>query len=86
MSPAQIATAARRAALTLQQIPDRDKDKAQSKALSKIVRAKAEELQIPAEILGSKREISALIRGDRSGKLGSGWRYQVVGEELLAAL
>jgi ribonuclease D len=69
-----------------QQIPDRDKDKAQSKALSKIVRAKAEELQIPAEVLGSKREISALIRGERSGKLASGWRYKVVGAELVAAL
>ncbi len=70
----------------LQQIPDRDKDKAQSKALSKIIRTKAEELQIPAEVLGSKREISALIRGDQSGKLSSGWRLSIIGAELQAAL
>lgn len=68
-----------------QQFPDRDKDKAQSKALAKLVREKAEVLQIPAEVLGSKREISALLRGDQS-KLSSGWRHQLIGKELLAAL
>ena len=70
----------------VQQFPDREADKALSKKLGSIVRTKAEELGLPAEIVGSKREITALMRGDESSRLLSGWRGEQVGDDLLAAL
>ena len=48
-----------------------------------IVRAHAERLNIPAEILASRREISAIARGQRDGRVLSGWRLEVFGNELL---
>ncbi len=45
-----------------QQSFDIDKEKLLSKKLSRLVRAQAEKLGIAAEILASKRDISALIR------------------------
>jgi len=70
----------------VQQFKDRDADKALSKKLGQIVRNKAAELDLPAEVLGSKREITAVMRGDSTTKLLSGWRRSIVGDELLAAL
>jgi ribonuclease D len=69
-----------------QEIPDRDRDKAQSKLLTKLIRAKAEELQIPAEVLASRRDINALLRGETKTRILSGWRYEVIGKSLEAAL
>jgi len=70
----------------VQQQPDREADKALSKKLGGIVRRKAEELELPAEIVGSKREITALMRGDTESRLLSGWRAREVGEELQEVL
>lgn len=50
-----------------------------------IVRAHSERLNIAAEILASRREISAIARGKREGQALSGWRLKVFGQELLAA-
>lgn len=47
------------------------------------IRAMAEKLGLRASVLAPRRELNALIRGDASSKLLSGWRRQVVGEELL---
>jgi len=69
-----------------QEIPDRDRDKAQSKQLTKLIRTKAEELQIPAEVLASRRDINALMRGATGTRILSGWRYEVIGRSLEAAL
>jgi len=69
-----------------QEFPDRDKDKAQSKKCSQIIRAKAEELGIPAEVLGSKRDIQALLKGRPNARLSTGWRADLIGAELTAAL
>ncbi len=51
-----------------------------------IVRAHSERLNIPAEILASRREISAIARGKRDGRVLSGWRLEVFGNELLTAV
>jgi ribonuclease D len=69
-----------------QHIIDRATENALSKKLMKLVRAKAEELGIVAEVLASKKDVSALIRGGAAEKLTSGWRKAVIGDELLAAL
>ena len=69
-----------------QQRPDREADKALSKKLGAIVRRKAEELELPAEVVGSKREITALMRGDKASRLLSGWRGEAVGNDLQEAL
>jgi ribonuclease D len=67
-------------------IIDRSTENALSKKLMKLVRAKAEELGIAAEVLASKKDVSALIRGSEIPKLSNGWRKAVIGEELAAAL
>jgi ribonuclease D len=73
--------------VSYQQIsPDRDKDKALGKKLSAIVRATAEELEIANEVLGSKRDIQALISGNGSSRIMSGWRYALIGEAMLAEI
>jgi ribonuclease D len=68
-----------------QLIPNPEKDRAQLKKLSAIIRTEAEKLGIAAEVLGSKRDIQALLNGATNCRLTTGWRRQVVGEQLLAA-
>jgi ribonuclease D len=65
-----------------QEFPDRDRDKARVKRCSAIIREAATALSIAPEVLGSKRDIQALLRGDPNARLGSGWRGKLVGEEL----
>ncbi len=69
-----------------QEFPDRDKDKAQTKKCSQIIRAKAEELGIPAEVLGSKRDIQALLKNQPNARLTNGWRAELIGKDLAAAV
>ena len=66
-----------------QEFPERDKDKARVKACSRIIRAKADELGIAPEVLGSKRDIQALLKGDAAARLASGWRRELFGDELI---
>jgi len=61
---------------------DIDKEKMLSKKLGKLVRAQAEKLGIAAEILASKRDISALIRDAANTRILRGWRYDAIGKEL----
>jgi ribonuclease D len=73
--------------VSYQQIfPDRDKDKALLKKLSAIVRAEAEKLGIANEVLGSKRDIQALIRGEGNSRITNGWRNALIGEAMLAEI
>jgi ribonuclease D len=65
-----------------QQSFDIGKEKLLSKKLSRLVRAQAEKLGIAAEILASKRDISALIRNAARPRVLQGWRYEVIGQEL----
>jgi len=58
----------------------------QMKALQQRLLATAGELGIQPEILATRRELAALIRGVRELPVLSGWRRQVIGEPLLATL
>jgi ribonuclease D len=69
-----------------QQFPDRERDKAQVKKCSQIIRDIATELGIASEVVGSKRDILALIRGDKNARLIRGWRGELVGTRLLAVV
>ena len=66
-----------------QQEIDIDREKALSKPMGKLVRATAEKLGIAAEVLASKRDINAIIRGTNNARALQGWRRDIVGEELL---
>lgn len=46
----------------------------------------ATELGIQPEVLATRRDLTALVRGARNLPILSGWRRQVIGEALLAAL
>ncbi|HJP04830.1 MAG: ribonuclease D [Chromatiales bacterium] len=70
----------------VQQTAERGTENTLSKKLMKLVRARAEELGIAAEVLASKRDISALIRNESSLRVMSGWRQAVIGNELQAVL
>ncbi len=61
-------------------------DEASLKRLAAIVRARAEELKIAPELLATRRELAALLRGEIEQRVTSGWRREVLGEALLAAL
>ena len=56
------------------------------KALQARLAAIAAELGIQPEVLATRRELAALARGERQVPAMSGWRKEVVGEPLLAAL
>lgn len=58
----------------------------QMKSLQQRLLAIAGELGIQPEILATRRELAALIRGARELPVLSGWRREVIGEPLLAAL
>ena len=45
-----------------------------------------EALNIPAEILASKKELNAIILGDTNQRSLSGWRANEIGQQLLAEL
>jgi ribonuclease D len=76
-----------RGELDLQQLaPERDQDKSTLKKLGTMVKAKAEELNIAAEVVASKRDILALLRGEPEPRVTRGWRKEIIGDELSAAL
>jgi ribonuclease D len=58
----------------------------QLKNLQQKLQAIAGELNIQPEVLATRRELAALVRGVRELPVLSGWRREVVGEPLLAAL
>ncbi|MEX2148855.1 MAG: ribonuclease D [Steroidobacteraceae bacterium] len=58
----------------------------QLKSLQERLQAIARELGIQPEVLATRRELAALVRGARALPLLTGWRRSVIGEPLLAAL
>ena len=45
-----------------------------------------QELGVAAEILATRRDLISLLQGGRPARLVSGWRWEVIGADLLAAL
>ncbi len=65
--------------------PD-EKQKAILKSMQAKVVACAEELNIPAEIVAPKKELSASLHGEQDSRVFSGWRRELIGETLLEML
>ena len=66
--------------------PD-EEQKALLKEMQARVAACAEELHIAAETLASKRELSAvIISGTRHSRVFSGWRAELIGDDLMSLL
>ncbi len=67
--------------------PPNESQKALLKEMQAKVGACAEELGIAAEMVASKRELSAVvIVGNRKSRVFSGWRAELIGDELLSLL
>ena len=70
--------------------PPRPPDEGQKALLKEMqarVAASAEELEIAAETVASKRELSAvIISGNRNSRVFSGWRAEVIGDDLVSLL
>jgi ribonuclease D len=56
------------------------------KKLSDIANEAAKQLEISGEVLATRRELEKLAAGKRDVSLLRGWRADVVGQKLLAAL
>jgi ribonuclease D len=56
------------------------------KSLQERLQAIAKELGIQPEVLATRRELAALVRGARELPVLTGWRRSVIGEPLLSAL
>jgi ribonuclease D len=61
-------------------------DKNALKHLASIVRKTADELEISPDLLATRREITAFIRGQHDIRPLSGWRNAIIGDRLLKAL
>jgi ribonuclease D len=61
-------------------------DQAEVKRLAKVVSGIAAELGIAPELLATRRDLIALLRGERAGRPLAGWRREVVGDALVSAL
>ena len=67
--------------------PPDEQQKALLKEMQSRVAACAGELDIAAETVASKRELSAvIISGSRDSRVFGGWRAELIGNELLALL
>ncbi|MGI9262013.1 MAG: ribonuclease D [Woeseiaceae bacterium] len=69
--------------------PPKRPDEAQKAALKKMqgrVASVADGLGLAAELLAPKKELSAVMLGDRDSRVLHGWRREVIGDELLALL
>jgi ribonuclease D len=67
--------------------PPNEGQKALLKEMQSRVASCAEELGVAAETVASKRELSSvIITGNRKSRLFSGWRGDLIGEELLSLL
>jgi ribonuclease D len=56
------------------------------KKLSTVHQAVATELNLPPEILATRRELEQLADGRQDVAVLAGWRREVIGQRLLAAL
>jgi ribonuclease D len=62
------------------------REKALKKELSAILDAAAEKARIPSSLLATRRDISAMIHGERELTVLQGWRYETVGQKLVEYL
>ncbi|MDH4106873.1 MAG: HRDC domain-containing protein [Gammaproteobacteria bacterium] len=62
--------------------PD-ERQKAALKRMQTEVVAISSELGIAAEVLAPRKELSAAIQGDRTGRVFRGWRRELIGDRLL---
>ncbi len=62
--------------------PD-ERDKAALKAMQKAVSQIADELGIAAEVVAPRKELAAIMSGDRDVRALSGWRKTIVGDRIL---
>ena len=62
------------------------REKALSKQLAKILDDEAGRLNIPASLLATRRDLMAMVQGERSLNVLQGWRREAIGEELLEQL
>lgn len=63
-----------------------EKQKVILKAMQAAVAACAEKLEITAEIIAPRKELSASLNGDRESRVFTGWRKQIIGGTLLEML
>ena len=63
-----------------------EKQKSILKSMQAAVAACAENLEITAEIIAPRRELSASLNGDRDSRVFTGWRKQIIGGKLLEML
>jgi ribonuclease D len=70
----------------LQESRPTPEQKALLDTLSKVVDARAAELQVSAEVLAPRGELKALAMGKRDTHALTGWRFQEIGSRLLAAI
>jgi len=59
------------------------REKALKKELAKILDSVAENLTLPASLLATRKDLAAMIQGDRKLAVFQGWRAEAVGQELL---
>ena len=59
---------------------------ARVKRLGAVLQQKASELAITPEVLGTRRELEALARGNQEVDMLRGWRRTILGEALLGAI
>ncbi len=59
------------------------REKALKKELAKILDAAAEKMAIPASLLATRKDLTAMIQGNRELAVFQGWRAEAVGQVLL---
>ena len=59
------------------------REKSLKNELAKILDATAEKMEIPASLLATRKDLTAMIKGDRKLAVFHGWRAEAIGQELL---
>ncbi len=59
---------------------------ARVKNLAELLQKKAAQLDLAPELLATRRELESLARGETTAEVLQGWRREIVGSELLAAV
>ncbi len=62
------------------------REKALKKELAMILDAAAEKIELPASLLATRKDLTAMIHGDRELAVLQGWRAEIVGQDLLDCL
>ncbi|MFV1976325.1 MAG: ribonuclease D, partial [Candidatus Scalindua sp.] len=62
------------------------REKSLKNELAKILDARAEKMELPASLLATRKDLTAMIQGERDLGVFKGWREEVVGRKLLEFL